>query len=308
MMSRYRHVIYRNGLYALLAATVFFVIPHTYGVFSEVDMPERGELLAACVACGGEDFFETLSLRAESAYVYDTMSNAELFSKESYAQLPLASLTKAMTALIVRERVFTDARIVIEESDLVPEGDSGLLPGESFSRDDLIDFMLSVSSNDAARALARSAAGEEGRFVEYMNEKAAQLRMTQTFFLNESGLDENMNVSGAYGSARDIGILFLHMLETYPDLLEATAYPESFVTSSDTLHNATNTNIIARDIPGLVAGKTGYTDLAGGNLAVVFEIEPMYRIIVVVLGSSVEERFVDVEKLIDATIKTLRDR
>jgi D-alanyl-D-alanine carboxypeptidase len=301
-------MIYRNGLYALLAATLLFVTPHMYTTFSQSNISEEGELLAACVACGGEDFFETLSLHAESAYVYDTMSNTELFSKESDMQFPLASLTKVMTALVVRERVFADTRIFIQESDLSPEGDSGLSPGESFSRDGLVDFMLAVSSNDAARALARSATGGAERFVEYMNEKAAQLGMTQTFFLNESGLDENMNVSGAYGSAQDMGVLFRYVLETYPNLLQATAYPESPVISSDTLHTATNTNIIAQDIPGLVAGKTGYTDLAGGNLAVVFEVEPMHRIVVVVLGSSAEERFVDVEKLINATIKTLRDR
>lgn len=299
-------MIYRNGLYALLIATAFFVVPHMYGALLKTDKSGGGELLAACVACGDENFFETLSLRAESVYVYDTMNNTELFSKESDVQLPLASLTKVMTALIVREHVSADTRIFVQESDLSPEGDSGLSPGESFSRDDLVDFMLAVSSNDAARALARSAAGGEGRFVEYMNKMATSLGMTQTFFLNESGLDENMNVSGAYGSARDMSMLFNHVLTAHPDVLEATAYSKLYVVSSDAYHTATNTNIIAQDIPGLVAGKTGYTDLAGGNLAVVFEIEPMHRIIIVVLGSSVGERFVDVDKLIDATVRTLR--
>ncbi|MBC8465223.1 MAG: D-alanyl-D-alanine carboxypeptidase [Parcubacteria group bacterium] len=301
-----QHMIYRNGLYAFLAMTVFFVMPHIYSAFSDMDIPEGGELLAACVVCEGESLFETLSLRAESVYVYDTMSGTELFSKEPYTQLPLASLTKVMTALIVRERIPEDARIVIQESDLSPEGDSGLFRGESFSRDDLIDLMLAISSNDAARALARKTAGEEGLFVIHMNKKAHELGMAQTFFLNESGLDENMNMSGAYGSARDMSILFEYVLKTYPNMLEATAHPESPIASSDMLHTAANTNIIAQDIPGLVAGKTGYTDLAGGNLVVVFEVEPMHKIIVVVLGSSVEERFVDVEKLIDATIHTLR--
>jgi D-alanyl-D-alanine carboxypeptidase len=293
---------YRSGLYALLAATVFFVAPHFFSLFTDTNIPEKS--LVACVACELNPF-EELSLRAESVYVYDTARDVVLFEKNSAAQLPLASVTKAMTVLVAHEHLSSDAYIVIQKSDILPEGDSGLLVGESFSRDALIDFTLSVSSNDGAHALARATAGSVDVFTRMMNDAATELGMTETFFLNESGLDENIGVSGGYGSAHDLGILFEHVLVQYPDLLEATTYPESTIVSSDTLHKAVNTNVIAGDIPGLVASKTGYTDIAGGNLVIVFEPEPMHTVIVVVLGSTPDERFTDVEKLISAAIETL---
>jgi D-alanyl-D-alanine endopeptidase (penicillin-binding protein 7) len=294
--------IYRSGLYALLVATIFFVAPHFFSLLFEKEIPE--ESLSACVACDTSPF-EALALRAESAYVYDTYLGKILFEKESAAQLPLASITKVMTVYVAREHLPSDAHIVIQEDDLLPEGDSGLLVGESFTRDALIDFTLSVSSNDGARAIARATAGGVDAFTHMMNDTAATLGMAETFFFNESGLDENLGVSGGYGSAHDLGTLFERVLTRYPDLLEATTYPESIIASSGVLHEAINTNIIAGDIPGLVAGKTGYTDLAGGNLAIVFEPEPMHQIIVVVLGSTPDERFADVGKLVSATIEIL---
>ncbi len=303
MKKNTHNTYYRNTLYAIAVATFFFVAPHFVAYLSERDLPK--EHLSACVSCEEKNAFTNLSLRAESTYVYDVSTNQVLFEKERDAQLPLASVTKVMTALLAYEGLPFDTKIVIQAEDLLPEGDSGLLVGESFTRNDLIDFMLSVSSNDAARAFARRISGDTERFALLMNKRAQELGMTQTFFFNESGLDENMGVSGGYGSARDMGVLFEYASLHYPELFEATTYPEVSVVSSDALHTATNTNVIAGDIPGLVASKTGYTDLAGGNLGIVFEPEPLHTIVVIVLGSTPEERFVDVEKLVLATIETL---
>lgn len=77
---------------------------------------------------------------------------------------------------------------------------------------------------------------------------------------------------------------------------------------NDVDHQVKNTNEAVERFPGLIASKTGFTSLAGGNLAVAFEAGPMYPIIIVVLGSTLEERFNDIEKLIWASLEYLQER
>jgi D-alanyl-D-alanine carboxypeptidase len=85
--------------------------------------------------------------------------------------------------------------------------------------------------------------------------------------------------------------------------MEATTYDSLQFSSLDGVaYLAENTNIIAKTVPGLLASKTGYTDLAGGNLAIAFDAGLAHPVIVVVLGSSQEGRFTDVEKLIAASV------
>jgi len=122
--------------------------------------------------------------------------------------------------------------------------------------------------------------------------------MSQSFFLNETGLDLNETVSGAYGSSKDVAILIENILQEYPDILEASSHGQVEVSSNLFTHQINNTNQIVETLPNVVASKTGFTDLAGGNLAVVFDAGINHRIVVSVLGSTKEERFSDVEKLI----------
>ncbi len=135
-----------------------------------------------------------------------------------------------------------------------------------------------------------------------MNRDAETLGLTKTTFFNESGLDENMTRAGAYGSARDMATLFAYMIEHHPDLLEATRY-QSFTIPSDTAstHMAVNTNSIVAQIPGLIGSKTGFTDLAGGNLVIAYDASLNHPIIITVLGSTYDGRFTDTQALITAT-------
>ncbi len=299
----------RAGIYAVFGITLFITVPHI--AHQQIDMPIISQ--SACVACDAPTgAFTDVVIRARGAYVYDVQDKKALFAHHAETQLPLASVTKAMTALIAYETIPKDASIEILSDFLSSEGDSGLLPHERFTRNDLIDLTLSVSSNDGARALAMKA-GEYiapntsdamQAFVSTMNTRAKTLGLTQTFFLNESGLDESLGTAGAYGSARDMALLFASILKTAPDLLEATTYPSVSVSSSLNLHTVKNTNIIAGKIPGLIGSKTGFTDLAGGNLVIVFEPEPLHPIIIAVLGSTTDDRFSDVDTLVSATMAT----
>lgn len=250
------------------------------------------------------DPFENIHIEAEAAYVFDARTKKVLFARNEEAQLPLASLTKVMTALVASE---------------VPEDTIAFLGNDSWGMKDLLDYTLMVSSNNGASAIAgaggaifskktddTSGKSNVELFVQKMNEKAHTLHLAQTFYLNPSGLDMDETLSGAYGSAKDVTLLFGHILKEKPTLMEATTYDSLRFSSLDGVsHAAENTNVVARTIPGLLASKTGYTNLAGGNLAIAFDAGPAHPIIIAVLGSSQEGRFTDVEKLVRASVEKI---
>lgn len=258
--------------------------------------------------------FLNLSLEAKAAYVVDTTTGAVLYEKNAEAQLPLASLTKLMTALVAVE-VLPDYSIVpIGVKDIEKEGDSGFAVNEPWRLKDIVWFTLLSSSNDGASALANSVAAFENGLGGYerastetvmenkMNDKAKEIGLIQTYFTNETGLDSGKSVSGGYGSARDMTKLFNYILRNHRDLLEVTAYDSLlFISLSDKKREAKNTNALVKTVPGIIASKTGFTDLAGGNLVVAFDLDFSRPIIAAVLGSSEEGRFADVSKIIDAT-------
>lgn len=257
------------------------------------------------------DPFSELRLEASAAIVWDVETGEAVYAYNEERQLPLASLAKLMTALASME-LLGEERVVRVESDAVrQEGDTGLLVGEEWSVRDLIDFMLVSSSNDGAYALAAAAGsltgtGSKGEdaFVERMNGIAEELGLAQTYFLNGTGLDPNDSVSGSYGSAKDVALLVEHILKTRPELLEATTYPAiTFFSESGGMHTATNTNDSIPAIPGLIGSKTGFTNLAGGNLVVAFDVGVGRPFIAAVLGSTPDGRMKDIEQLVWAAIR-----
>ncbi len=266
-----------------------------------------------------EDPFNALSLESKAIYVYDVRQQKALYSHNSETQLPLASITKLMTILAAEPYIEADDTITISYDSLEEEGDSGLFAFEEWGAKDLFDFTLLVSSNDAADALAYVAGGAkavrsgtqndtpETVFLDEMNTKAREIGLTQTYFVNETGLDPTTHISGGYGSARDAAKLLEYMILETPELVEATAYPRLELRSKSNFdHTATNTNEIVGSIPGLIASKTGFTDLAGGNLVIAFDAGIDRPIIVSVLGASREGRFTDVEKLVAASLDSLK--
>ncbi len=254
------------------------------------------------------DTFSSLSLAADAAYVYDVQNNVVLYEASATKMLPLASVTKLMTALLAQEILDPNELITISDSAVRTEGDSGLREGEQFTVQDLSDLMLITSSNDGAEALAEAAGnrlqagGSSALFVEAMNLRALDLGMRETIFHNPSGLDRSTTQSGAEGSAADVAKLLSYIITNHPEILESTREPErSIYNRIGGYHRAINTNYTTSDITGLLGSKTGYTDLAGGNLAVSYDPGLARPITVVVLSSSRSQRFSDVIQLIDAT-------
>ncbi|MBU2219320.1 serine hydrolase [Patescibacteria group bacterium] len=241
--------------------------------------------------------FENINLEAKSAYIYDVVKEKSIFELNADSQLPLASLTKLMTAVVAKENIPEWMLIDIGEESVLQEGDSGFMLGERWKIADLIDAMLISSSNDAAAAIALNSED----FISLMNKKSADLNLAQTYFLNATGLDLTNYLSGGYGSAKDVAKLMDYLVKKHSSLLEVTRYDSLKINS----RNFKNTNKLIEHLPGIIGSKTGFSDLARGNLAVVFDMGLEHPVIIVALGSSEEGRFEDIEKLYNETIKYL---
>jgi len=261
-----------------------------------------------------KEVFSNVDVEANAYVVYDINHKTIVASRNKDVQLPLASLSKIMTALLAMETLGEDQIITINNDNLAIDGDSGLVEGERWNVKDLLEFTLIVSSNDGANALASAVSsikrdGNDNKidFKNLMNAKAKELDLDQTYFLNESGLDiDEYTQSGSYGSSYDVARLFSYAITKYPELFGSTIDKEIVVTSENSyIHDVKNTNQETLSIPFILASKTGYTDLAGGNLVVAFDAGMMQPYIIAVLGSSKDGRFTDVNKLYNATIDYL---
>ncbi len=255
----------------------------------------------------GSKEFGHLSLEAKAVYVLDTSNNRVLFSKNASISLPLASITKIMSAIVAHETFPSDTIITITQTALNQEGDSDFTLGERWQLGNLLQYALVTSSNDAMTAIKEyydehHPPGEPRDFITAMNTKAQELHLSQTAFFNESGLDiSTATYMTNKGSAQDTAYLLNYAIQRIPEILDETRYSKGTIASLDQTHTIHNTNEIINTIPWAVGSKTGFTDLAGGNLAISFDATIGRPIIIVVLGSSREGRFSDMKKLINAT-------
>ncbi|MDP3661779.1 MAG: hypothetical protein Q8R17_02940 [bacterium] len=247
--------------------------------------------------------FDEVVLAARAVEVFDVATGQTLFARNSDTQLPLASLTKIMTAIT--------ALSIAPNYALVP------MRNENWALKDLLSFSLTASSNDGVAAAAAVGGGfistsgieseNRGQFITEMNKEANALGLQSMYFLNETGLDESEGVAGGFGSAHDVVRLIALAYHMHPDLFDATTKATSLFTEENgNRHEADNTNKIVADIPMLRASKTGLTDLAGGNLAIIFDAGVGKPIAVAVLGSTEEGRFEDVKTLVAATLEYLQ--
>ena len=252
--------------------------------------------------------FSDIQIQGAAAYVWDIQNQRALYKKNELESLPLASVTKLMTALVADELLSEEEGVAIDTESVKQYGNSGFLEGEVFGRLTLTDITLMSSSNDGAYALA-AAAGDTlnpGKgataFVHAMNVRANELGLLNTSFKNPTGLDISETESGAEGSAKDMAFLMEYIVLNNPNILSFTTEEEVRVYSENGVyHDAENTNYYIDEIPGLIGSKTGYTDLAGGNLVVAFNAGLNRPIVISVLGSTRQERFSDVIALVAAS-------
>ncbi len=243
------------------------------------------------------NFADTLS--AKSALSYDLTTNKTLFSKNANTRLPMASLTKIMTAIIALENKKNPDEYIVSSQDLVGEDSMGLTAGESLSLEDLLYGLILHSANDAAEVLADNYPQGRSAFITAMNAKAQALGLTNTHFTNPSGLEGD---GKQYTTAYDLLVLTRFGLNNFSLFKQVVATPIYDIPASEShkeyyLENETN---LLTSYPGVKGVKTGYTPEAGLCLVTYLEYNN-HKIIGVVLGS--EDRRDDMKQLLDYSLR-----
>jgi len=261
---------------------------------------------------------EDIVINAKSVLEVDDLSGEVLYEKDAEQKVKIASLTKLATAGTLLDFIKTensnpiikvgnyslDNAVPITKSAVEAEGDSGsLIVGEKIKAGELLKIMLIASSNDAAYAIAEDVTKKNnpkesgvGYFIGLMNNFAEKEGLANTHFTNPDGIDEESNFS----TAKDVIILARSLLKNYPEIFEITRTDQINIKSEDGKndHLVKNTNKLLGNLPGIVGGKTGYTDEAGESLLLIVEDSTgQHRIVAVVIGAN--GRFSEMEKLIN---------
>lgn len=231
---------------------------------------------------------------ASSAVVMDAETFTVLFEQNADEQRPMASTTKIMTALVALRELSPTYVMKIGIEDVAVGGSSMfLVPGEELLLRDLIKGLLIPSGNDAALTLENEFRSRGKDIIEEMNDYALALGLSNTHFVNTSGLD----AEGHYSSAKDLAMIASYAMRDYT-IRSAVKVVEDIVYSRDGVHGhyLRSTNKLLGVLDGVDGIKTGYTQGAGQCLVASAERNG-HRIITVVLDSP--DRFVETEVLIN---------
>lgn len=242
---------------------------------------------------------EQPELKVESAIsirISRTGREKTLLTDNPKRAMPIASLTKLMTALIVLENTSLSEVIIVSQTaasknDVPVHGN--LKGGEPLSVEQLLDLMLIYSSNDAAFALSEVIGEEE--FVEKMNEKAKSLGLKDTYFTNSTGLDpKDLEEIPNYSTVRDLSTLSKYILENYPLIFDISLKKGPYPTTNGV------SDLFLPYNQKLIGGKTGYTKKAGGCMLVIFENEKENYFINIILGTdSSIDRIQEMQRIIN---------
>jgi len=242
-----------------------------------------------------------------------------LLAQNAEAPLPLASISKLVTALVAKRHYQAEQILAVQPAALVEAADAAFFrPGDQFTFQSLLYPLLVESSNNAAMILAEATAADpsaatstEAVFVAEMNELAARLGMSRAQFYNPSGLDAPDGFSLNRAAAYDLFRLADYLLEGEPELLAITRTNGGLVATADGLfhHQLTPTNqLLAASHwwpAEIVGGKTGQTDLAGKNLLLILRDEATGgHLVTVVLGT--DDNFADTAALVDWVYQSFR--
>jgi len=251
-----------------------------------------------------------VEITAGSVYIYDATRGEVIMERNATTPRPIASITKVMSSIVAYDIWPKDEIIEVSLPNFVPNeaGGSLVMLTEKWQLQNLLKLLLTKSSNEAADALVNHAAMKNIDFIALMNKKAKEMGLWQTRFSNASGLDLSLSEPGATSSAEDVAFMLDYAVDRYPELFETTV-TKGYNAKSEagTDYYVENTNKVADFLPGLIASKTGLTDLAGGNLAFALRMKDQSIVIVVVLGSTKEGRFADAEKITQALNMDLKE-
>ena len=244
-------------------------------------------------------------ISAKSAILMEASTGKILYEKDSQTPLPPASITKIMTILLIYENqkagkfAWDDKVTVSEHASSMGGSQVFLEPGEEQTAAELTKCIVIASANDAAVAMAEFIGGSEDGFVQMMNDKAKELGMNNTVFVNACGLDTDGHVS----SAKDIAIMSRALITEFPEVRDYTTTWMDTIThktrKGETEFGLTNTNKLIKWYSGATGLKTGSTGLAKYCLSATAERNGMELIAVIMAAENNTARFQEAMKLLD---------
>ena len=242
-------------------------------------------------------------VEAKSALLMDAATGTVLFEQNSHQALAPASVTKVMTLLLIMEaidsgRIGWNDTVTASEAAAAKGGSQIFLKvGETMSVADMVKSIAVSSANDCACAMAEHIAGSEEAFVELMNQRAKELGMGDTHFVNCTGLDDGEAAQSHLTSAHDIGIMSRQLLLYHPDIKNYTTIWMDTVRSGQ--FGLSNTNKMVRFYPGCTGLKTGFTSGAGYCLSASAQRDGMELIAVVMGCETSPKRFSACKSMLD---------
>ena len=244
-----------------------------------------------------------MQLPAKSALLMDIATGTVLYEQNAHERLAPASVTKIMTMLLIMEAIdagkigWNDTVIASETAAAKGGSQIYLKVGESMTVTDMLKSVAVSSANDCACALAEHIAGSETAFVDLMNQRAAELGMNDTHFVNCTGLDDDPAAKEHLTSAYDIALMSRQLMKNHPEIQKFTTI------WMDTVRNGTfglsNTNKLIRFYPGATGLKTGYTSTAGYCLSATAQRDGLGLVAVVMGCATSQDRFSACKQLLD---------
>ena len=234
-----------------------------------------------------------LEVEGKSALLMDVATGTVLYEKNAHEKLSPASVTKVMTMLLIMEAIDSgkigwDDMVTASEAAAAKGGSQIYLKvGETMSVSDMVKSIAVSSANDCACAMAEHLAGSEGAFVDRMNERARELGMNDTNFVNCTGLDDGEDAQNHKTSAYDIALMSRELMKNHPDIKKFTTIWMDTVRNGE--FGLSNTNKLIRFYNGATGLKTGFTTGAGYCLSATAEREGM-ELIAVVMGCETSQK------------------
>jgi len=244
-----------------------------------------------------------LEVEAKSALLMDVATGTILFEQNSHAPLAPASVTKVMTMLLIMEAIdsgkigWGDSVITSEAAAAKGGSQVYLKVGESMTVEDMVKSIAVSSANDCACAMAEHLCGSEAAFVEAMNNRAIELGMNDTNFVNCTGLDDAEDAESHKTSAHDIALMSRELLKSHPDITKFTTIWMDTIRGGE--FGLSNTNKMVRFYNGCTGLKTGFTRGAGYCLSASAEREGLQLIAVVMGCETSQKRFAACKSMLD---------
>lgn len=260
------------------------IYPLAFPAFEEWASVESGAVLSGNLGC-------------KAALLMEAGTGKVLYADNENEHLPIASVTKIMSTLLVAEAIdggkITVNDLVTVSAYAASMGGSQVFlePGEQMSVHELLKCLVVVSANDAAVALAEHIYGSAESFIEAMNARASELGMENTSFVNTTGLDD-----GGYSSAKDVALMTRELL-THPLIFDYTTIWMDTIRGGS--FGLSNTNRLVRFYKGANGMKTGFTTEAMYCVSATAKRDDMQLIAVVLGAPTSDERFAAAKKMLD---------